>query len=185
MGKQVRFCMLLEDERLFLQFLGRDQGTVILASRMKEPKLHITTIEEALASLEQRSRRIKLLLWNTAFPMGEQDIRGGHLRTYRKDIEVWVETDEIDYFVDGSRAPVIEYTPSFVRSGDELVQGRIWADMYRLEGNTLIYKGEEFESWYDQIARWLRRNLKRVKGVDGYFGPQALCWYREGGKVAV
>jgi len=183
MGKQVGFCMLLEDERMFLQFLSRDQDTVLLDRRMPEPKLHVTTIGDALASLQQRQRWTEILLWNMAFPISEQDIRESHLQTYSEDLKAWVETGEIDYVVDKSRAPVIEYCPSFLRPNGSLASGRIWADMYRLEENNLVYKGKEFELWYDRIARWLRRSFRRVAEINLYFGPRALEWYRGGGQV--
>ena len=103
---------------------------------------------------------------------------------YEEDLGTYVETGKVVYSVDRSNAPVIEFSPSFIRRDGRLVKGRIWAEMYRLEGGTLVYKGADFEAWYDRIVRWLRRRFRRVEGVDGYFGQKALEWYREGGKLS-
>lgn len=182
MGKQVRFYMLPEDERMFLEFVCQDPNAVLLAPRMPGPELRV--IENAFASVEQRTQMTLMLLWNRVFPIKEQDVRENRLKEYKKEIDAWVETGEIDYSVDKLQAPVIEYiAPFFLGSSGKLTQGRLWAEMYRLEENTLVYKGEGFESWYDRIARWLRRNFKRVQGMDGYFGPHVLEWYRGGGEV--
>ncbi len=53
--------------------------------------------------------------------------------------------------------------------------------MYATDGVEFIYKGEEFENWYNELAQWLRGNLKRAKGVHDYIGKEALKWHRDGG----
>ncbi|MFB0534604.1 MAG: hypothetical protein ACETWR_06450 [Anaerolineae bacterium] len=182
MGKQVRFYMLPEDERTFLRSVCRDQAVVLLADSSPEPKLQI--LENLLTSLQQRSELSTILLWNTALPIKETDIREVRLREYKEELGAYIETGKVIYSVDRLNAPVIEFSPSFIRRDGQLVRGRIWAEMYRQEGGTLVHKGADFESWYDRIARWLRRNFKRAEGIDGYFGPQALEWYQEGGKLS-
>ncbi len=181
MGKQVRFYMMPEDELAFLQFVCQDQNVSLLASSSPTPELQV--IKNLLSSPQQRSELVTILLWNKAFPIGDNDVQEIHLTEYKEEIGAFVETGKVIYSINTSSAYVIEFSPSFVR-GDELVKGRIWADMYRLERDTLVYKGKDFESWYDRIARWLRRNFKSIRGVDGYLGPQALEWYQKGGKLS-
>jgi hypothetical protein len=97
-----------------------------------------------------------------------------------------VPTGETYYRIsDGDAAPLIEYIHSKIVPSGTLTRGRVWADMYGLNDDKtkLVYKGDAFEKWYEGMARWLRRNLIRVKGVQGYFGKQALEWFREGGRV--
>jgi hypothetical protein len=183
MGRQVRFYMMTEDELAFLQFVCQDQDVVLLASSSSTPRPEI--LENPPTSTQQRSELNTIVIWNRDFPIRDNDIRELRSAEYREEIGAYVETDEVIYSVNRSNAPVIEFSPSFVRSSDrQLVKGRIWAEMYRLEGNALIHKGKDFESWYDRVARWLRRNFKRVKGVDGYLGSRALEWYQEGGKLS-
>jgi hypothetical protein len=147
-----------------------------------EPELQI--LENPLILLPQRPEPREVLLWNTTFRLDEKDIRGGFIKKYNTGRATYVETGEMRYFITTSNAPVIEFSRSVVRSDGYIAHGRIWAEMYRLEGDALVYKGKDFEAWYDHIARWLRRNFKRIKGEDGYFGQSALKWYQEGGKLA-
>lgn len=181
MGKQVRFYMMPEDELAFLRFVCQDQNVVLLADSSPTPELEI--IKDLLSSPRQRSKLETVLIWNKAFPLRDNDVREIHLTEYKGEIGAFIETGKVIYSVNTPSAYVVEFSPSFVR-GSELVKGRIWANMYRLEGDALVYKGKDFESWYDRIAQWLRRNFKRIRGVDGYLGPQALKWYQGGGKLS-
>jgi hypothetical protein len=109
-------------------------------------------------------------------------VRRGSYKVYSEEIMDYVDTGEQFYWIDMA-APLIEFTSSFIREGGILVQGRIWADMYRLEGNEFVYKGDDFKIFYETLAKWIRKNYKRVKGIDGYFGKEALAWYEVGGNI--
>jgi hypothetical protein len=182
MGRQIRFYMLPEDERVFLQFVRRDPSLVLLTRTSPTPELRI--IENSLVSPPQDSELISILFWNTTLPIDESDIREIHLKRYDAERGVYVETGKVLYSIDLSNAPVIELSRSFIRTDGQLVKGRIWAEMYQLEGDTWVHKGAGFESSYDRIARWLRRSFGRVKGADAYFGRKALEWYQEGGRLS-
>ena len=182
MGKQVRFYMMPEDELRFLQYVCQDRDVVLLAA--SSPKPGLQAIDNSLVSLQQRSELITILLWRKEFPIKESDVQELYLREYKEDLGAYVETGEIIYSINKSSAPVIEFSPSFIRNDELLMKGRIWADMYRLEGDNLVHKGENFESWYDRVVQWIHRNSKCVEGIDGYFGPQAFEWYKEGGQLA-
>jgi|MudIll2142460700_1097286.scaffolds.fasta_scaffold117727_1 hypothetical protein len=181
MGKQVRFYMLAADEQAFLQFVCQNQAVRLLSARSSGPKMQI--LEDPFTLFQRRVQLDIILLWNTAFPLRDSDIKEARLKAYSQELGDHVETGEVAYYVDRLHAPVIEFSPSFLRTDSSLVKGRIWAEMHVWEGEVLTYKGKEFEAWYDQLARWLRRKFCRIEGQDGYLGRQALEWYLQGGKL--
>jgi hypothetical protein len=181
MGKQVRFYMMPEDELSFLQFACQEQDVVLLARSSTGPKLQI--LEVTLDVPQKRSKLSVVLLWNKAFPFREDDVQELRAREYKEELGTYVETDNVFYSVDKLNAPVIEFSPSFIRADEELVQGRIWAEMYRSARDSTVYKGKDFESWYIGIAKWIRSRFERVKGVDAYLGPEAIKWFQRGGKL--
>ncbi len=76
--------------------------------------------------------------------------------------------------------PVIEF--SFSASAGELwnnqpalVQGRVWASF---ESDR-----KDFERWYSAVVRWIRKNFIRDRGIglEGFIGPAAYDWFRQGG----
>ena len=185
MGKQVRFWMMLEDERAFLEFLYADPAVVLIATDPPERKVHI--LDNYLAQLQPHTRGVEVLIWNQVFPFHDDDISERRIRKHHEDGS-YEETGLVYYTVDKSNAPVIEYHPGLINQRGKLVQGRIWADMNRLvygaDGRpAFAHKGADFVAWYDKVATWLRRHFKRVKGLDGYFGAQALHWYQSGGQL--
>ena len=181
MGKQVRFFMLPPDEQAFLQFVFGDQMVVMLADSSPHPELQ--TMEYSPSYVPEHMQLTTILFWKRVFHISTDDIREVRGKEYREELGAFIETAEVAYRVDTLNAPVIEFSPSFIRRDGRLVKGRIWAEMYRIEGGATFHKGMDFESWYDRIARWLRRNLFRVEGLDGRFGRHALEWYQKGGQV--
>ncbi len=164
MGKQVNFWMLPEDEDTFLKFLRQDPNNTLV--RYYSDK----AIDVISFDVVQTLNELAVFIWNTSFP----------------SLEGFVEknTDrqgQVFFGIDVWRAPVIEYSRSTFTTDNRLLRGRIWAEMYPLIGQEFIHKGTEFEKWYDSIARWLRRNLIRVKELYAYMGPEALQWYQEKG----
>lgn len=90
------------------------------------------------------------------------------------------------YLVDFLRSSVIEFTRSLLLPNrNSLTRGRIWAEMRRLEGDRFVYKGEEFEDWYDSIAAWIRKRYRKVgtRPIYFYAGPQANTWHQAGGQL--
>ena len=180
-GKQVRFYMLPNDEQLFLQFLIEKLSCSFWGRSSATPKPHI--LGDKIGSATEHPELRSVLIWNAAFPLDKQDIRKALMKKYDAEKYAYIETGEVRYFIESSDAPVIEFSRSFIRDDGRLAKGRIWAGMYRLEGEALIRKEAAFVSWYDQVARWLRRHLKRFEGVDEYLGPAALEWHQAGGKL--
>jgi hypothetical protein len=150
--------MLEEDCREFVAFIQK-RDPVIVVDRSSKSK----EIEE-----EQRpwERGKTYCLWNQALLP----------RLQRKFVRV--EPERASYGVDNS-LPVIEFWyPQPVQEPwngrPALTQGRVWA---RFENPT-----KEFESWYNAVVRWIRKNFVRdAVLLDGYIGPAAYKWYKNGG----
>jgi len=173
MGKQVNFYMLEEDEKKFVEFVLSDGKTVILAtdSLQETPYILNHLPEEDSPPIY----RIQVLFWRPGYPLFIKSVvmKEGPLQ------------GKVVYYVDRLQSSVIEFSRSLLRPDENLLtRGRIWAEMRRLEGDRFVYKGEEFEEWYDTIAAWIRRRYRKI-GLRPYFyiGPQAYSWYQAGGKL--
>lgn len=180
MGKQTRFYALPKDEMMFLEFVRTFPETYRVSS--KSPDSSIVSF---------------ILPWSTDLPepvfrdfyLGKGNINGlepfirkGSKKVYSEIKKDYLETGERFFWIDMS-APLVEFTPSFFRDDGRLTQGRIWADFYWLVGNGFVYKGDDFKAFFETLAKWIRKNFKKLKGIDGYFGPEALAWYESGGKI--
>jgi len=173
MGKQVNFYMLEKDEQEFVEFVLSDGRTVILGDASLEempPILNRLPVEDLPPIY-----RITVLFWRPGYPLFTRYgvMKAGPLQ------------GQGVYFVDHLRSSVIEFSRSLLLPDKNLLtRGRIWAEMRRLEGDRFVYKGEEFEEWYDTIAAWIRKRYRKI-GTKPYFyiGSQAYSWYQAGGKL--
>ncbi len=178
MGRQVRFYALPEDENKFFSFTLKNTDTVFIFPRSDTPELNLLGRELPLPTDEW-----SLVIWNTKFPIEQQNVRKTRLRKHDDVQKDYVETGEIAYFLDEMNAPVIQLSRSFINNKNLLIKGRIWAEMYALGDDELIYKGDKFAKWYERLSRWIRRNYSRHNDLDGYFGDEALKWYKSGGEL--
>lgn len=173
MGKQVNFYMLEEDEKEFVEFVLSDRETIILgfgSLQERLPILDCLPVEDSFPVW-----RAQVYFWRHGYPLFTRYgvMRAGPLQ------------GQGVYLVDSSQSSVIEFSRSLLLPDENmLARGRIWAEMRRLEGDRFVYKGEEFEEWYDSIASWIRKRYRRI-GTRPYFyiGPQAYSWYQAGGKL--
>ena len=78
MGKQVRFYMLAADEQAFLQFVCQNQAVRLLSARSSGPKMQI--LEVPFTPFQRRVQLDIILLWNTAFPLRDSDIKEARLK---------------------------------------------------------------------------------------------------------
>jgi hypothetical protein len=173
MGKQVNFYMLAEDEQEFIRFLTEEMGAVLLSplSRAQSPTI-IDTISLAADGAEYPG---DLYLWREGFPVY---VRPGVMKAGP------LVGEEV-FFVKEADSYVVEFVRSYLIPGRNLLtRGRIWAEMRQLEGDRLVYKGEEFEKWYDSMAAWIRKRYRKI-GTKPYFyiGPQAYEWHQAGGNL--
>jgi len=183
MGKQVRFYMLPEDEAMFLDFV-LESGPVEI--------IQVRTIQRAILKLErsylQGHDLVEPVFWNTMFPLSETYFEEVRPLEFDPVLLDYVNSGKIFYYLDKNSAPVIEFDRCkqvTEEDGDVMVltKGRIWADMYRLENDAMVYKGEAFENWYDRVAKWIRTRFRRIRHYDGYFGPAANKYLENGGYI--
>jgi hypothetical protein len=169
MGKQVRFFTLDNDQEKFLRFIYEDLSSYIVDLPSTSPKLLI--IRKLSEAIEYCSHQRVVYISKPQFPLSKK-----YISKYTVE-----KSGEIRYSFEYITAPVIEFRRSFL-SQQKFVQGRVWASMYIYdeEGNT-VSKADGFKNWYEQIARWIRRNGKRVQGIDGYIFEGALEWHQRGG----
>jgi len=173
MGEQVNFYMLEEDEQEFVEFVLSDGKTVILGDASLQeipPILDCLPVEDSPPLW-----RNTVLFWRRGYPLFTRYgvMKAGPLQ------------GQGVYLVDLFRSSVIEFTRSLLLPDENiLTRGRIWAEMCRPEGDRFVYKGEEFEKWYDTIAAWIRKRYRKI-GTRPYFyiGSQAYSWYEAGGKL--
>jgi hypothetical protein len=182
MGKQVRFFTMPSDEIEFFDFVSSLPSVRFIKRKTSHPKVEIIDrlSIETLSDILLRD----VYIWKEKIPIPKRDIQEINLTAYNEEKMEFIETGEIAYFV-STNAPVIEFSRSFIRKDNNLVQGRIWCEFYRLtdDRNHLKYKGDDFKALYETLAGWIRKNFKKLKGVDGYFGKEALAWYRKGGQL--
>lgn len=180
MGKQIRFYMLPKDRDEFLRFLERDLDTKPIQATSSLSQLDSF---RDVAAQNYYGFRI-VLLENQRFLVRENDIKQVDIKEYDENERAYVTTGRIEYYIDASSSNVVEFKQSFFREGEVLAKGRIWAEMYRLENGELVYKGDEFNAWYNKMAQWIRSKFKESGGIDGYFGPAAYKWYQQGGRIS-
>ena len=146
--------MLEEDCKQFLEFVHqRDPVVVVERSSTSE------AVEEVLRPWE---RGDTYCLWNQAI-------------LQRKFFRI--EAAASHYGIDHS-LPLIEfwYAPPLREEWEgrpALTQGRIWAQFEN--------SGKDFESWYNALVRWVRKNFIRDAVVADWVGPAAYQWFKDGG----
>jgi hypothetical protein len=155
MGRQILFHMLPRDCEEFLAVL-QQRDPIVITSFSSE------TSEIEDLSQSACSSRETLCLWNQPLLP----------RLERTRIE---RANGKSYFRISESLPVLEMSTSHQCEWDgkpALTQGRVWGSFQdRTPG---------FESWYEAIARWIRKNYIRnpINGLDGYVSPAVVEWHR-------
>lgn len=182
MGKQVRFYTLSTDEIKLVDFVLSIPKAYLLRTKTRLQRIE-TVDRDSIINTPDPSLH-HLFIGIKSLPIPWSDVTEIRAITYSEEKLDFVETGEIFYSV-STNAPVIEFSRSFVRKDNNLVQGRIWCEFYRLtdDRNHLEYKGDDFKALYETLSGWIRKNFKKLKGVDGYFGQEALAWYESGGRI--
>lgn len=189
MGCQIHFHMLPEDEEEFLRFV-RNAGNVDILP-WKSPV-------EKFSSFRELPKSFSGDLWGSVY-LFNRSIPNRFIVTY-------IPTQKY-YTIEGSGSSVVEFSRSFLK-GNELKQGRLWADFVRFTDESLEKlreaelrygsplpahviqscsrlepKEPEFKVWYETLARWIRKNLKPTSDPNAageHVGPAATKAVKEG-----
>ena len=201
MGRQLGFLMLNTDEQWFLNNVL--SGSYIKVLQRSGNDFNSMIVMNPAQEIPDNNLG-QVFFWNTNFDLYETDLHSSTSQNKQKrDYKVYSwsngaltlnpdpfplslrkNPEKARLFIHPSEAPVIEYCRSFLVQKDNMLRkGRIWMEKNRVGDEQWEYKGEEFEKWYDSIVRWVRKNFVRVPEHDAYFGPDALDWYKAGGKI--
>lgn len=179
MGKQVRFFTLPTDEIKLIDFVLSLPGAYFIKVKTLQQKVEVVDRNSILNLAEVGSNH--LLIAQNSLPISQSDITEIRAITYSEEKLDFIETGETFYSV-SMNAPVVEFSRSFIREDNKLVQGRIWCELYRLTDDHLEFKGEEFRNLFETLSKWIKRNFKKIQGIDGYFGEEAEKWHKSGGQ---
>jgi hypothetical protein len=158
MGRQIQLSMLPADVDALLTEI-RKHAPVEAVIR-DEDSADVT----ALASVPDKSNSI-LILWNKSLtPTLKRKLITARTPSY--------------YSVDYSALPVLELSLSFLTEWEgrpALTTGRIYG--------VFDSKPVEFEKWYEQIVRYIRKHWRKnpIPWLRGYVGPAAGQFFDSGG----
>jgi hypothetical protein len=152
--------MLEDDCKKLLEFVHQRDPVIVLDRDFKS---------EAIQEVQRPwERGDTYCLWNQSILPTLQ----------RKFVRVQPDAGASYYRIDSS-LPVIEFwyaspIPEPWNGRRSLTQGRVWA---QFENST-----KEFESWYNAVIRWIRKNFVRDAVLLGdWVGPAAYQWFKDGG----
>jgi hypothetical protein len=158
MGRQTQFHMLEEDCKSFLDFVQQRDPVFVIEKYSSSLNLE---------SLTKASEHPNVYcLWNQAVcpVLVPEKIRQTN-GTLRYHIDTNLPVIEFDY-----RGPIA----TTWNERPALTQGRVWASFQQADNH--------FESWYNAVIRWLRKNFVRNPvPIGGFVGPAAYKWYKAGG----
>ena len=88
-----------------------------------------------------------------------------------------VSSEVPSYSIDSS-SPIIQFwyaspVPEQWNGRPAITQGRVWANVNQT--------ARGFESWYNAVVRWIRKNFVRDTVLGDYVGPSAYQWFKDGG----
>lgn len=162
MGRQVRFYMLSEDEDVFASHLREDADVVIVNERSAKAKPVELERFPAQGSIDSR---LGTLIWNRRVT----------------DELVWKHLGANSWIIDKMNSEVIEMAQSEILDGG-LQSGRIWIETTRLDADRIAPKSVGFLSWYERLAKWLRKHYTRHEnGI--YLAPSVVKWVVSGGRL--
>ena len=167
MARQVTFFMAKEDEDAFLSFV-RGTGDVVLipSTSISENFQPIDVLPSPLSSEPWR----QFWIWN---------------RTIASNYQSEYVPENNRYVINGLLSSLVEFSRSYVKE-NTMYPGRIWAEFTTVddETNDLDQKSREFRNWYEELAKWIRREFMHT-GWMMFAGPGALKFQDEGGKIPI
>lgn len=169
MGRQIRFYMTEADEVGFLDFL-RSTGDIVIF-----PGAILLTRDERLDSFPARGPgrlSFQVSLYNRNVP---------------GDLYIDPLEEREGYRLDRASSSVIEFDSTSQHEDTKVMrEGRLWAEFWRLRlaDPDFVRKPSQFEQWYEQVAKWIRKNYKRVDW-NLFAGPGALNLHEAGWKFDI
>jgi hypothetical protein len=158
--------MTRKDEKQFVEFVKSTGDVVVLPNDSPEERF------DPVGSFPKYSTRG----WHI-FSFFNRDISDNLRVRYVKEQGYWT--------LERTDSSVIEFCRSSIEhkfsKNRPIVRGRIWAQFTILdeEEMELVPKEPEFTKWYEKIARWLRKNYKRIHPII-YASPGAQKLEEEG-----
>lgn len=144
MGRQYNFYMGRKDEELFLEYLKQNQYVIYQDDKDGNPKV-IDKWPEPYSSTG----------WFILY-------------LYREDFGEMIFSDSLGdgrlFIHPMEDAPVIEFSRTCINLKDKgIMSGRIWLEMnYYDKNNMLWHKSENLIKAYNNIKKWIRKQLKEV-----------------------
>jgi hypothetical protein len=176
MGKQIRFYMLKDDEVEFLNWLINNHEVTFLRQTFIDKNDMCINPLIPLPKNEPKDRYILITIKNNS--VSDFGIkRDGYNYKYPKPL---INKINHSMYIDEDNANVIEFSRCILNPEGKLVQGRLWVELYSFINNKYIYKGDDLSDLYASINKWIRRNFKKIKGQDGYFGTKAAQVFLKG-----
>lgn len=151
MGRQINFCMLPEDEKKFVRFVKSTGKISFIYPWSMNKKLVLR--DELPYSLKNNWL---FFIWNERFEF------------FPDFTEITKQNRErFRYVFKHLEKPLIELSRSSFQNKNLIRGGRIWAEA----------SSSEFVKWYNQIARWIKKNYVNYGGV--YISPEVEKWLKE------
>ena len=167
MARQVTFFMTQEDEDAFLNFVRRTGDVVLIPSTSTTDLFQPL---DALPSPFSFEPWRQFWLWNRAI-----------VPNYHSEYV----PENNRYVINGLLSSLVEFSRSYVKE-NTMYPGRIWAEFTIAdeETNDLGQKSREFKNWYEEMAKWIRREFMHT-GWMMFAGRGALKFQNEGGRLPI
>jgi len=171
--------MLPEDENEFLDFIFQRPHVILLRKVSDTSEFNL-----GRTALIEPSKLRQVFICASCFDLDKNNIEKIYYTKYDENLGIYLETEKAYFTISHtSDASIIEFTRSFLNDDERLMEGRIWAEMYRVQEDKLVRKEPEFITWYDEIAHWLRKNFIRDKKLNAYLSHRVLKWQQGGGQL--
>ncbi len=159
--------MAKEDEDAFLNFVQRTGDVVLIPSTSTSDLFQPLDVLPSPFSPEPWRQ---FWLWNRSIAPNYQS-------------EYVQENNR--YVINGLLSSLVEFSRSYVKE-NTMYPGRIWAEFTIVdeETNDLDQKSREFKKWYEEMAKWIRREFMHT-GWMMFAGRGALKFQDEGGRLPI
>lgn len=158
--------MLLEDETEFLEFIEARDIAVYPYRNNKLP----------FPEIKQLPKPFSIDFWGHNFLVNKK----------LKKIKYHYIKEQKNYYIDLIESEVIEFSRCGLKKDGHLLEGRIYVNTsYTIQDSfgqaQWVNKSGDFIKWYEEIARWLRKNYWKYGSI--YISKRVLNWVTNGGRL--